>query len=147
MKLLDLTIVIALVAAPLSALGHSNNTHGNNPWVNVAGVEFEAGEDLTDFMLSAGLIEPVMSNECGNTWSQCEDDTFGPWQSELQYCIDIYLCAYYMCDECSDSARIVCIADAQWDLYNCSGIDLMSFQNDVGLEHDDALAVLLELYD
>ena len=129
------------------AFGHSNNTHGNNPMVNVAGVEFEADEDLAAFMHAVGLIETVMTDECSNTWSHCEGDIFGPFQSELARCIELYQCAYYMCSECSGAARVVCNSSARWDLYNCSGIDLTSLENEWSVDHDTMIEIMRELYD
>ena len=123
--------------------------HGNSPKLNVAGVEFPIDLELAVFLSTTGLTETGMSGECaGDAFQTCAEEREGVWSNNMSWCIEMYLCAYYICrSECSGAMRSICIETAQWELYNCSGIDLMSAGAEWGTDHDETVEILQELYD
>ena len=147
MKIADLLIVLALCVAPCLIYAHSNNTfgideHGNNPWVQAA-VDFGVDPSFASVVSDLGGGDAALSLMCGsNAWTECEEDLYGPFPTELDRCITMYLCAYYECEQCEGAAQTICIAGAQYELYNCYGIDLMAFMDRYGLSHDEAIEVL-----
>ncbi len=142
---------IYMICIASLAFGHSNNTarpitadlngHGNNPWLQAA-VDFGVDPNFASIVSESGGAGTASAVMCGNAWTTCTDETYGPWQSQLAFCIDMYLCAYDLCAQCDGAARIVCLSGAQSDLYTCSGIDLMSMMNRWGLTHEEAVEVL-----
>ncbi len=154
MKITDLLIVLALCVAPCLIYAHSNNTarptflideHGNNPWVQAA-VDFGVDPTFALIVSDSGGGDAQMSFMCGsNAWTDCVDNRYGPWQSDLAFCIDMYLCAYYECEQCDGIAQTICISNAQYDLYNCYGIDLMALMERWDVDHDTAVEILRDM--
>jgi hypothetical protein len=146
MKALIVLAGIYMVGTSFAVPIHSNNTtdpfeHGNNPWVQAA-MDFGLDPTFAGLVSSSGGGGTASAVMCGNAWTTCADETYGPWQSQLAFCIDIYLCAYYECEQCDGAARIVCLSGAHSDLYTCSGIDLMALMKRWGLTHEEAVEVL-----
>ena len=152
MKYLLDTLFVAVLCVPAClVLAHSNNTsqpmffledeHGNNPWVQAA-VDFGVDPSFALLVSDSGG-DAQMSLMCGsNAWTDCVNNRYGPWQSDLAFCIDMYLCAYYECEQCDGIAQTICIGNAQYDLYNCYGIDLMSLMERWGTDHDTTIELL-----
>ena len=143
-------------AAVLSLAGAVVLGHGNNPsaglegdTLSVAGVVFAMPSELAGYMEATGLVSvpQEVDASCGayGIWSDCAN-RHGVWQDEISWCIDMYLCAYAACSECDDPLMFVCIDGAQYELYACSGIDLMALMSKWGTSHDDTVAILQELY-
>ncbi len=121
---------------------HSNNTHGNNPWVQAV-VDFGVDPAFAMLASGSGSADTASALICGsNAWNDCVNDIYGPFQSEMSECIELYLCAYWACSECDGIAYSVCMAGVQYDLYNCSGIDLMSLMERWGTDHDTTVELL-----
>ena len=152
MKYLVDTLFVAVLCVPAClVVAHSNNTqpiffledeHGNNPWVQAA-VDFGVDPSFALLVSDSDGGDAQMSLMCGsNAWNDCTNNRYGPWQSDLAFCIDMYLCAYYECEQCDGIAQTICIGNAQYDLYNCYGIDLMSLMERWGVDHDTAVELL-----
>ncbi len=151
MKALELLAVAILCIPACFVAAHSNNTarptflideHGSNPWVQAA-VDFGVDPTFALLVSDSGGGDAQMSLICGsNAWNDCVNNRYGPWQSDLAFCIDMYLCAYYECEQCDGIAQTICIGNAQYDLYNCYGIDLMSLMERWGVDHDTAVELL-----
>ena len=149
---LDTTTFVFTTLACALAFGHSNNTtqpiffledeHGNNPWIQAA-VDFGVDPTFALLVSDSDGGDAQMSLLCGsNAWNDCGNELHGPWQSDLSQCISMYLCAYYTCEQCDGIAQTICIGNAQYDLYNCYGIDLLSLMERWGTDHDTTVELL-----
>ena len=142
MKTLELLAVAILCIPACLVVAHSNNTHGNNPWVQAA-VDFGVDPAFALLVSDSGGAGTASAFMCGsNAWGDCEEDVYGPFQSEMSECIELYLCAYYECSLCDGIQQTICITGAQYDLYQCYNIDLMSLMERWGVEHDVAVELL-----
>ncbi len=145
MKTLELLAVAILCIPACLVVAHSNNTHGNNPWLQDI-VDFGVDPDFVSLVPGSGSGGTASAFMCGsNAWNDCQEDIYGPFQTELGYCISMYLCAYYECGLCEGIAQTICIGNAQYDLYNCYGIDLVILMERWGVEHDVAVELLRDM--
>ncbi len=147
MKALIVLAGIYMVGISFAVPIHSNNTtdpfeHGNNPWVQAA-MDFGVDPTFANLVFESGGGDVDMALMCGsNAWTTCENDIYGPFPTELDRCITMYLCAYYECEQCDGIQQTLCIDGAQYDLLQCSGIDLMALMNRWDLTHEEAVEVL-----
>ena len=143
MKQVLLLVPLVFMLAGNDPVDHSNQdgpiAHGNNPTVEIAGVVFPIEPELAEYLSAVGLIGEEVSADCTEftTWEECAAHD-GAWRSHLEWCIDTYLCAYDLCMDCDGPMQSLCVDNAQYGLFGCSGLDLMS------VEHTEALDILQE---